>query len=43
MKEILDVCKRRQGIEVPPKNMFGSTILFSKDFYYENLDGDANL
>jgi hypothetical protein len=23
--------------------MFGSTFLFNKDSYYENLDGDANL
>ncbi len=43
MREILDVYKRRQGIEVPPMNMLGSTFLFSKDSYYENLDGDANL
>jgi hypothetical protein len=43
MREILDVCKKGQGIEASPKNMFGSTFLFSKDSYYENLDGDVNL
>jgi len=43
MREILDVYKRRQGIEVPPMNMFNSTFLFSKDSYYDNLDGDDNL
>ncbi len=43
MREIVDVYKRGQGIEVLPKNMFDSTFLFNKDSYYENFDGDANL